>query len=74
MAEIYQPERFVLKSPITVLNGDTDPDVKPIELYAWSELTSEDLTVHVVSGDHFFIDQNKEKVIEIVASVLSGIW
>ncbi|WP_323854007.1 alpha/beta fold hydrolase [Xenorhabdus koppenhoeferi] len=73
MAETYKPERFVLKSPITVLNGDADPDVKPIELYAWSELTSEGLTVQVVSGDHFFIDQNKEKVIEIVASVLSGI-
>ncbi|CAM3237419.1 thioesterase [Xenorhabdus nematophila] len=73
MAETYQLERFMLESPITVLSGDSDPDVKPIELYAWSELTNKDLTVHTISGDHFFIDQNKEAVIEVVSSVLECI-
>ncbi|MBE8595111.1 thioesterase II family protein [Xenorhabdus sp. BG5] len=71
MAETYQPERFVLKSPVTVLSGNSDPDVKPIELYAWSELSSEDLTIQYIQGDHFFIDQNKRRVIEVMLSALS---
>lgn len=71
MAETYQPARFVLKSPVTVLSGDSDPDVKPIELYAWSELSSEDLTIQYIQGDHFFIDQNRGRVIEVMLSALS---
>ncbi|WP_340609210.1 thioesterase II family protein [Xenorhabdus bharatensis] len=70
MAETYQAQRCLLKSPITVLSGDADPDIKPIELYAWSELSSEGLIVQSVPGGHFFIDQNKEKVIEVVSALL----
>ncbi|CDM92286.1 Thioesterase (modular protein) [Xenorhabdus bovienii] len=73
MAETYQAKRCLLKSPITVLSGDSDPDIKPIELYAWSELSSESLTVQYIPGDHFFIDQNKEKVIEVMLALLSQI-
>ncbi|OTA19604.1 pyochelin biosynthetic protein PchC [Xenorhabdus beddingii] len=72
MAETYRAKRFILKSPITVLSGESDPDIKPIELYAWSELSSENLTIQSIPGDHFFIDQNKEKVIKIMASLLES--
>ncbi|WP_232369984.1 thioesterase II family protein [Xenorhabdus lircayensis] len=51
MAETYQAERFILKSPITVLSGDSDPDIKPIELHVWSELSNEDLTIEYIPGD-----------------------
>ncbi|PHM65912.1 pyochelin biosynthetic protein PchC [Xenorhabdus stockiae] len=71
MAETYLIKRRLLKSPITVLSGDADPDIKPIELHAWSELSSEGVTVQYVQGGHFFIDENKEKVIEVVLASLS---
>ncbi|PHM37676.1 thioesterase II family protein [Xenorhabdus innexi] len=71
MAETYQAKPCLLKSPITALRGDSDPDIKPIELYAWSELSSEGLTVQSIPGGHFFIDQNKEKVIEVVSALLT---
>ncbi|MDC9612661.1 alpha/beta fold hydrolase [Xenorhabdus khoisanae] len=73
MAETYQANRVLLKSPITVLWGESDPGVKPIELYAWSELSSENLTIQYISGDHFFIDQNKNGVIEAMASLLASL-
>jgi medium-chain acyl-[acyl-carrier-protein] hydrolase len=51
----YQPGP-PLDCPATVFGGDQDPVVAPGDLGGWSELTTGDVQVRVMSGDHFFLD------------------
>jgi medium-chain acyl-[acyl-carrier-protein] hydrolase len=50
----YQPGES-LDCPATVFGGDQDPVVPADELGGWAELTTGDVQVRVLAGDHFFL-------------------
>jgi medium-chain acyl-[acyl-carrier-protein] hydrolase len=50
----YQPGE-PLDCPATVFGGDRDPVVPAGDLGAWAELTTGDVQVRVMDGDHFFL-------------------
>ena len=49
-----QPDAL-LDCPVTVLRGDADPRVSPAEAAAWREQTRGPVTLHTLSGGHFYL-------------------
>lgn len=56
--------------PLTVLGGDRDAEIEEEHLHEWRKFFSKTAHIEMVSGDHFFIDTNREKVLEIVNKTL----
>ena len=52
-----------LSCPITVLGGTHDEEAPRHELDPWREETTGDFSIHVLEGDHFFINQKKQNEI-----------
>jgi medium-chain acyl-[acyl-carrier-protein] hydrolase len=67
---IYSPAES-LDCPITVFGGTEDHGVSPSDLRAWQAETSGQFSVRTFSGDHFFLQSAKEKVIATVLSEIS---
>jgi surfactin synthase thioesterase subunit/acyl carrier protein len=47
--------------PITCFHGLTDEDVAEDEMRAWEEVTAGRYTIHLLPGDHFFLNENKDQ-------------
>jgi len=55
VCESYRhPRRRPLPVPVTVLAGRADPAVDVAQLPRWAELTTEETTVHLFEGGHFY--------------------
>ncbi|SCL21853.1 Surfactin synthase thioesterase subunit [Micromonospora nigra] len=65
----HDPDR-ALDCPVTVLTGDSDPRVSLDEARAWAEHTTGPMTLKVLPGGHFFLVDQSEAVIAIVAREL----
>lgn len=52
--------------PITVLNGDADPETTPSEARAWERHTTGTCTLRTFSGGHFFITNHTDEVIGLL--------
>lgn len=67
-------ERYVfcpaapLLCPITMLGGDLDPLVSPEMLTAWAVHSVEPGAVHLISGDHFYLQGQETAVWQIIQS------
>ncbi len=65
----------VFDCPISVLGGKDDIEITYEDLQSWGIYFSQPADVHTLSGDHFFIESNKqlieEKVNMIILDVLS---
>jgi medium-chain acyl-[acyl-carrier-protein] hydrolase len=61
-----------LRCPITVLGGTRDEEAPPDELDLWSEETTGDFSVHLLEGDHFFINlpEPQKELIRIITAAL----
>lgn len=61
------------KLPCTasVIHGTEDFEVNYHELEAWGERFKKALDIHLVAGDHFFINKNTETLLSIVNSMLA---
>jgi medium-chain acyl-[acyl-carrier-protein] hydrolase len=71
MAETYQPgPALPLKLPITAIGGTEDREADSGSLPGWQAHTSLPLRVHLVAGDHFFLQTNRSAVIEIISRAL----
>ncbi|MES2758529.1 MAG: alpha/beta fold hydrolase [Pseudomonadota bacterium] len=68
---VYRPAT-PLPAPITVLAGRADPHVKAPQLQDWHGETAGACDVHWFDGDHFFIHQQGEAVLDCVRNVLEG--
>ena len=55
-----------LRCPITVLSGIRDDTVPREELESWCEETTGDCRIHILEGDHFFINQQQAKILPII--------
>ena len=60
-----------LRCPITVLGGTRDAEAPPHELDLWREETTGNFNVHMLEGDHFFLNQQQHEIIRIISSTLS---
>ena len=54
--------------PITALGGSSDDMISLEALQGWGQHTSGDFEFHVLEGDHFFIHQRHEEVMQILRS------
>ncbi|HEX9062848.1 MAG TPA: thioesterase domain-containing protein [Clostridia bacterium] len=70
--EEYDKNREILKlnCDITVLNGKEDTFVEADNLKRWTECTNKKCTLLEFEGDHFFINNHKEKIVDIINSTL----
>jgi medium-chain acyl-[acyl-carrier-protein] hydrolase len=61
-----------LRCPITVLGGTRDEEAPPHEFDLWREETTGDFNVHLLEGDHFFINQPplQNEVARIITTAL----
>lgn len=67
LIENYRPHNTpVIGCPIDVLAGRDDPDLPTDQACAWADYTSASCQVHLFPGDHFFINQQRDAVVDTV--------
>ena len=52
-----------LECPVTALVGDADNEVSLSTVRRWADLTSEDFTMRVLPGGHFYLVPSRDKVL-----------
>lgn len=73
ISDTYQPNGPLVDCPISILGGIDDADVTDELLQAWNELTTRPGRVHKFPGDHFFIEQHVDKVVQTVNDILFSV-
>lgn len=73
VSETYEhdPDGPRLSMPLTVLGGTDDPDVPVESLEPWSEQTSGPFRAHIIQGGHFFVNEQRDETLAIVARALA---
>ena len=56
--------------PISVLGGEEDFDISLSKLNGWGDHFTTDVDIHMLPGNHFFIDSNKEMVLEKLNTII----
>ena len=56
--------------PISVLGGVDDIDISLLQLKKWGDLFTTNAEVHMLQGNHFFIDVNKDMVLQKVVCII----
>jgi surfactin synthase thioesterase subunit len=70
--ETYRhPARPPLRTPVTVLTGDADPQVTAEEATAWARHTT-DFALHTFAGGHFYLTEHIPEVLDLIRSVVGG--
>jgi surfactin synthase thioesterase subunit len=72
IAELYEAKKAKFCCPVTVLGGEDDSDVTSADLLAWGDLFTSKPEINMLPGGHFFIENNKEMVINKVVSILTS--
>lgn len=71
LIENYRPHNTpVIGCPIDVLVGNDDPCLPVDQACAWADYTSASCQVHIFPGDHFFINQQRDAVVDTVQQAL----
>ncbi len=60
-----------LKSPISVFGGLQDSKVTVEQLEAWREQTTNHFSLHMLPGEHFFINDNQSQILNIISTSLN---
>ena len=55
-----------LRCPISAFGGDADYDVSVASLAAWNEQTNSEFFLHMFDGDHFFLHNQQENIMQTV--------
>ncbi|MFT6835423.1 MAG: medium-chain acyl-[acyl-carrier-protein] hydrolase [Francisellaceae bacterium] len=67
-------DKAVFNCPIYVLSGKDDVDITQFHLESWGDFFNSTANMHMISGNHFFIESHKvsvlQKVNDIIATVL----
>nr|QEO74578.1 thioesterase [uncultured bacterium] len=61
-----------LTCPVTAFGGTRDPDVPPAALDAWRECTTGPFARHLFQGTHFFLQEERPRVLAALAGALRG--
>lgn len=59
-----------LEIPIAAFGGERDPEASPMELEAWSQHTSNDFSLQMFPGDHFFINTARSHLLQALSQKL----
>jgi medium-chain acyl-[acyl-carrier-protein] hydrolase len=71
LAETYvAAEPSCLGCPVVVFGGTGDLEIHRSELEAWRPISNGDFRLHMIEGDHFFINSNRERLISLAVSEL----
>lgn len=72
IAETYystgKPEK--MHCAITVTNGNEDLSIATVNMDEWREITDQECSIQFLPGDHFFLIQNPQKMIEVIKNKL----
>lgn len=68
----YKPEP-PLACPITAFGGTHDREVDRKRLQAWKTQTNTDFSLHMIPGDHFFINTSQQILLAALSEELQGI-
>lgn len=60
-----------LKTPVTILVGDSDPHVSPDQAAAWSEVTDGPTAHHTLPGGHFYLVDHRAEVLDHIHRTLA---
>ncbi|GGO45178.1 pyochelin biosynthetic protein [Streptomyces daqingensis] len=69
LSETYRPspgER--LRTPVTVLYGDRDPEIHSWEAEGWREVTDGVCRQRVFEGGHFYLEEHRAPVVELLTA------
>lgn len=61
-----------LRCPITALVGDQDPEAPIGDVRAWSRHTASGLTLRVFAGGHFYLDDAREQVAQVILEAVDA--
>lgn len=67
---VYSDEK-PLNCSITAYYGANDQDVDRNKMEAWNKQTSNTFKVHMLPGDHFFINKYEKPLLHLISKVLS---
>ena len=72
MAERYKasPDDVKFDCDITVIYGTEDPLMLNVDMSSWSRFTDGECSLYPFSGDHFYYQQHKEEVCNIIKEKL----
>ena len=71
MIETYQyNDEMRFEFPLTAFSGASDPTTSEAQVRAWGEQTRGNFHYHIYEGDHFFIQEHEQSVLEVVSSSL----
>ncbi|AXG77913.1 thioesterase [Streptomyces paludis] len=69
LSETYRPSPGArLRTPVTVLYGDRDPEITPAEAQGWREVTDGACVFRTFEGGHFYLDEHRDAVIELLTA------
>lgn len=71
IAETYLAKEIKMPFPILVFYGEEDIEIKMNHLAAWQALSSVKCSLMKFPGDHFFIEQSKNKILVQLASLMN---
>ncbi|MGJ5178600.1 thioesterase II family protein [Bradyrhizobium oligotrophicum] len=57
-----------LQCPVVAFGGLRDVDVGRDELEAWRRISNGDFRLHLIEGDHFFVNSEREQLISLAVS------
>ncbi|WP_431727284.1 thioesterase II family protein [Verrucosispora sp. TAA-831] len=70
--ETYRcPPDVTIAAPVTVLTGDADPRTTADEADAWRHHTTAGGTVHTMTGGHFYLNDHRPVVLDVIARSLT---
>ncbi|MGH3510964.1 MAG: thioesterase II family protein [Pseudonocardiaceae bacterium] len=68
---VFRPQ-IPLSCPVTAFGGRNDQEVFPEDVRAWSDHTTGPCRVHLLPGDHFFVNSARSDLLRLVASELGA--
>lgn len=66
LIETYDPDPTPIDSPILAICGDADLDATPAGLAAWADLTRAGATLHILPGDHFYLNDQAGAILRLI--------
>lgn len=71
LAESHQLDAIEkLHCPVSVFSGIDDVNIPEEDMLRWRDLFHGDIKIDFFEGDHFFIEQQQEKVVHSIADIL----
>jgi surfactin synthase thioesterase subunit len=66
-----RPGRATLDGPLTLYAARDDPRFGPEEMRGWEALTGQPATLRIFDGDHDFLDDDQETVVDALRAILA---